>query len=76
MRLEDISVKTKSKNGKGLRFHTKEEGQYFVYRLNNINKYNVNLRCKHSRRGCKGSGSLKLGSISVIPKNPNADRIR
>ena len=76
MRLEEITKKKKSKLNKGLKFHSTEDGQYFHYRLNAINKTNVNLVCKHKNRGCPGFATLKLGTIAVKPKNPNADRLR
>ena len=76
MRLEKITKKAKSKPNKGLKFHSIEDGQCFQYIVNAVNMTNVNLICKHKHHGCPGFATLKLGSIAVTPKNPNADRLR
>ena len=76
MRLEKITKKAKSKPNKGLKFHSVENGQYFQYSVHAVNMENINLSCKHKARGCRGFATLKLGSIAVKPKNPNADRLR
>ena len=76
MRLEEITRNTQARLNRGLKFHSKENGQFFEYRINAVNKTTLNLKCKHYARGCAGFAVLKYGSIAVTPINPHADRLR